>query len=123
MAKLQASAQDQATETTRAQILLNTSRSYFALLRAQALLKVAVQTVAARQTVVDQVTALAESKMKSNLDAVSFVNVNLSDAKLLLVQAQSDLHAAEADLATAMGLPNESGFVLSEGRIHARSSA
>ena len=36
MAKLQASAQDQVTETTRAQILLNTSRAYFAVLRAQA---------------------------------------------------------------------------------------
>jgi len=33
---------------------------------------------------------------------------------LLLVQAQNDLKAAEADLATAMGLPNESGFILEE---------
>jgi outer membrane protein len=113
MAKLEASAQDQVTETTRAQILLTTSRAYFAVLRAQALLKVATQTVAARQTVADQVSALAESKLKSNLD-VSFANVNLADAKLLLVQAQSDLKAAEADLAAAMGLPNESGFVLDE---------
>jgi outer membrane protein len=113
MAKLEAAAQDQVTETTHAQILLSTSRGYFAVLRAQAVLKVAEQTVAARQTVVDQVSALAESKLKSNLD-VSFANVNLADAKLLLVQAQSDLKAAEADLATAMGLPNESGFVLDE---------
>ncbi len=113
MAKLQASAQDQVAETTRADILLNTSRAYFGLLRAQAVLKVAARTVAARQTVSDQVTALAESKLKSNLD-VSFANVNLADAKLLLVQAQSDVKAAEADLAAAMGLPNESGFVLSE---------
>ena len=83
------------------------------MLRAQAVLKVADQTVAARQLVADQVTALAESKLKSTLD-VSFANVNLSDAKLLLVQAQNDLKAAEADLATAMGLPNEAGFVLQE---------
>ena len=113
MAKLQASAQDQVTETTRAQILVNTSRAYFALLRAHALLKVADQTVSARQTVSDQVTALAESKLKSNLD-VSFANVNLADAKLLQVQAQSDVKAGEANLATAMGLPNESGFVLDD---------
>ncbi|HZY41646.1 MAG TPA: TolC family protein, partial [Anaerolineae bacterium] len=57
MAKLQATAQDQVTETTRAQILLNTSRAYFAILRSQAVLKVANQTVAARQTVSDQITA------------------------------------------------------------------
>jgi outer membrane protein len=113
MAKLNASAQDQVTESTRAQILLATSRAYFAVLRAHSVLTVATQTVAARQTVSDQVTALAESKLKSTLD-VSFANVNLADAKLLLVQAQNDLKAAEADLATAIGLPNEAGFDLAE---------
>lgn len=113
MARLQAAAQDQVTETTRAQILLITSRAYFAVLRAQAVVKVADQTVAARQLVVDQVTALAESKLKSTLD-VSFANVNLSDAKLMQIQAQNDLKSAEADLATAMGLPGQSGFILSE---------
>jgi len=113
MAKLQAQAQDQATEDTRARILLATSRAYFGLLRAQAVMKVADQTVAARQLVVDQVTALAESKLKSTLD-VSFANVNLSDAKLLQVQAQNEAKAAEAGLATAMGLPGQIGFILSE---------
>jgi outer membrane protein len=113
MAKLQASAQDQVTEATRDQILLAVSRAYFAVLRAQSVLKVANQTVAARKAVADQVSALAESKLKSTLD-VSFAKVNLSDAELLVVQAQNDLKAAEADLATAMGLPNETGFDLSE---------
>src|SRR5436305_9240523 len=56
MAKLQASAADQVTESTRADILLNTSRAYFAVLRAQAVLTVAQQTVAARQLIVDQIT-------------------------------------------------------------------
>ncbi|HXA49745.1 MAG TPA: TolC family protein [Candidatus Acidoferrum sp.] len=113
MAKLQASAQDQVTEATREQILLSVGRAYFAVLRAQAVLRVANQTVANRQAVADQVAALAESKLKSTLD-VSFANVNLADAKLLEVQAQNDLKASEADLATAMGLPNEAGFVLQD---------
>lgn len=113
MANLQAEAQDAATETTRAQIVLDTSRTYFALLRAQAVAKVADQTVADRQLVVDQVTALAESKLKSTLD-VSFAKVNLADAKLLQVQAQNDVKSAEANLAAAMGLPGTSGFILSE---------
>lgn len=113
MSKLQAKAQDQATEATRADILLAVSRAYFAVLRAQAVLKVADQTVAARQLVVDQVTALAQAKLKSMLD-VSFANVNLSDAKLLQVQAQNDLQAQQAQLATVMGLPRESGFILAE---------
>ena len=113
MADLRAKAQDQVTETTRAQILLATDRAYFAVLRAQSVLKVAQQTVDARQLVVDQVTALAESKLKSLLD-VSFAGVNLADAKLLLSQSLNDVKAAQADLATALGLPNETAFVLSE---------
>jgi outer membrane protein len=113
MAKLRAEAQDQVTETARAQILLATGSAYFAVLRARSVLQVANQTVAARQLVSDQVTALAGSKLKSTLD-VSFANVNLGEAKLLQVQAQNDVQAAEAELATAMGLPNEAGFVLAE---------
>jgi outer membrane protein len=113
MAKLNAQAQDEAANTTRAQILLATGRGYFAVLRAHAVLRVARQTVQARQTVAEQVGALAESKMKSTLD-VSFANYNLSEARLLESQAQNDLKAAEAQLATAMGLPNEAGFDVSE---------
>jgi outer membrane protein len=112
-ARLRADAQDQATEATRARIELNTAAAYFAVLRAHAVLKVAEQTVKARQDVADQVTALAESKMRTTLD-VSFANVNLSDARLLVVQAQNDLKTAEATLATAMGLPNETAFDLQE---------
>ena len=112
-AKLRAEAQDQATETTRAQILLATHQAYFGLLRAEALLKVAHQTVDARQLIADQVTALAEAQLKSQLD-VSFANVNLSDAKLLLASALNNVQAAEADLATAMGVPGQNGFVLTD---------
>jgi len=113
MAKLQAAAQNQLTETTRADILLATSSAYFAVLSAQSVLQVVDETVKTRQTVVDQVTALAESKLRSTLD-VSFANVNLSGAKLLQVQAQNELKAAEARLATAMGLPGGAVFVLAD---------
>jgi outer membrane protein len=113
MAKLQAAAQDQLTEATRADILLATSSAYFAVLSAQSVLQVVDETVKTRQTVVDQVSALAESKLRSTLD-VSFANVNLSGARLLLVQARNELKAAEARLATAMGLPGEPTFVLAE---------
>lgn len=113
MAKLQAQAQDQVTETTRANLLLATSQAYFAVQRAQAVAKVANDTVAARQLVVDQVSALAASSLKSTVD-VAFAKVNLSDAKLLQVQANNDVKAAAAQLATLMGLPNETVFNLDE---------
>jgi outer membrane protein len=113
MAKLRAQAQDQITEGTRADILLATSRAYFNVQRATAVLQVATQTVAARQLVSDKVTALEANRLKSMLD-VSFANVNLSDAKLLLVQAQNDLQSAEAELAAALGLPSQTDFTLSQ---------
>jgi outer membrane protein len=111
--KLRAQAQDQIIESTRADILVTTARAYFTVLRAQAVLNVAQQTVSARQLVSDQVTALARSNLKSGLD-VSFANVNLADARLLLSQAQSDVKSAEAQLSAAMGLPAETAFALAE---------
>lgn len=111
--RFHAQAQQQVSETTRAQVLLQTDRAYFAVLRAQSVLTVARQTVSARQLVADQVTALAKSNLKSQLD-VSFANVNLADAKLLLSGAQNDLSAARADLATAIGAPAQLNLTLAE---------
>jgi outer membrane protein len=113
-ADLHAQASDQTTLDTRAQILVAVDRGYFALLRANGILKVAQETVSTRQLVVDQVTALASSNLRSTLD-VSFANVNLGQAKLLLSSAQNDVHSAEADLSAALGLPGQtSGFTLDE---------
>jgi outer membrane protein len=109
MSNLQAQAQDQAGESTRADVLLGATRAYFDLLRANAVLKVAQQTVAARQLVSDQITALAQSQLRSQLD-VTFANVNLSDAKLLQLQAENGVNSADAALATALGLPDQTTF-------------
>jgi outer membrane protein len=111
--QLQAQAQDQVTETARADILLVTVRAYFAVLRSNSVLQVAQQTVTARQLVSDQITALFNSQLKSQLD-VSFANVNLADAQLLLSQAQNDVKSDEAALAAAIGLPAQTSFSLSE---------
>jgi len=110
---LHAQSQDQATEATRADLILNTTRAYYAVLRAQAVRTVALQTVEARALVAEQVGALAENKLKSTLD-LSFANVNLADARLLLLQASNDLASAKADLAVAMGLPRQADFVLAD---------
>jgi outer membrane protein len=83
-------------------VLLQVDQAYFEALRSLAVLRVARQTVEARQLVVDQVTALAASNLKSGLD-VSFARVNLSQAQLLLVQAQSDVDASFAGLGAAIG--------------------
>jgi outer membrane protein len=111
--KLRAQAQDQVVETALADTLVNTARAYFGILRAQAVLQVARQTVSNRQTVADQITAYFNSQLKSQLD-VSFANVNLADAQLLLSQAQNDLSSAQVQLAAAMGLPAQTSFSLAE---------
>lgn len=111
--KFRAAAEQNNAQATRAQILLQADRSFYLALRAQSVLTVAKQTVAARQLVTDQVTALAASKLKSGLD-VSFANVNLSEAKLLLVSAQNDLDAAFAQLSQALGYPDRQDFMLTD---------
>jgi len=114
-ADLHAQAQDQDTESTRTQLLLAVDQAYFDELRAEAVLKVAKETVAARQLVSDQITALQKSSLRSTLD-VSFSNVNLSDAKLLLATAQNNIDAAQVQLANALGIPGQvrqGGFTLS----------
>ena len=99
---LRADAQRQNVESRRADVLLQVDRAYFNALRARSVQKVAQDTVNARQLVVDQVAALAASKLKSGLD-VSFARVNLAEAQLLLVQARSDIQEAFTALSAAMG--------------------
>ncbi len=113
MARLRAQAQDQTAEAARADTLLAANLAYYAVLRAQAVLQVAAKTVSTRQQVADQITALAQSQLRSTLD-VNFANYNLADAKLLQVQAGNDVKAAAAQLADILGLPNQTEFDLTE---------
>jgi len=110
---LHAQAEQQSVTATRADVLLRVDQVYFGALQAQAVLKVAQETVKARQLVSDQVTALAKSKLKSGLD-VSFANVNLAEAKLLLVQAQNDVESSYAELSAALGYADDRRFELQE---------
>jgi outer membrane protein len=110
---LRADAQRQDLVSVRDDVVLQVDRAYFDGLRAQAVLKVAQQTVAARQVVVDQVSALAASNLKSSLD-VSFAKVSLAQAQLLLVQATNDLQAAFATLTAALGASALTTYELSE---------
>ena len=114
-----ADARDKDVEARRADVLLEVDRAYFDALRAQAVLKVARETVDARKLVADQIEALARSNLKSGLD-LSFAQVNLSEAQLLLVQAQSDVEAAFASLAAATGSSKNASYELAEEDLPAR---
>jgi outer membrane protein len=112
-ASLQAHAADQNAVATREQILLAVNQAFYGALQAQAVLRVAEQTVNARQTVADQVEALFRSKLKSELDA-SFARVSLAQAKLLLLDARNNANAALANLSAVLGFSTLQNFYLVE---------
>jgi outer membrane protein len=120
-AKLRAQAEANNAQATREQILLAVDGAFFAAQQAQSVTRVAEQTVAARQLFLEQVTALATNKLRSELD-VSFAKVNFDDGKLLLSKAQNDLQAAFAQLANLMGLREPKSYRLVEQPIPPEAS-
>ena len=61
----------------------------------------------------DQVSALAKSKLKSELD-LSFASVNLSQAMLLKLDAENNAQAALASLSAVLGYPSLQTITLVE---------
>jgi outer membrane protein len=112
-ANLAAKAENQNALATKEQILLAVDQAFYNALQTQSVLTVAEQTVKDRQTVSDQVGALFKSKLKSELD-FSFANVNLAQAKLLLLDAQNNLNAAQASLSAVLGFQSLQNFQLVE---------
>jgi outer membrane protein len=110
-ANLAAKAENQNAVATKEQILLAVDQAFYNALQTQAVLTVAQQTVADRQTVADQVGALFKNKLKSELD-FSFANVNLAQAKLLLLDAQNNVNAALASLTAVLGFFTLQNFQL-----------
>ncbi|HEX4141226.1 MAG TPA: TolC family protein [Candidatus Methylacidiphilales bacterium] len=93
--------------------VLEVDRAYFDLLRAEAILQVAVATVKTRQTAFDQVAVLVKNQLRSTLDQ-SFDQVALSQAQLLEIEAKSGVREAEAALSTALGFADAQHFTLAD---------
>jgi len=109
--KSQALSAAQRSLLARAKAMLWVDNAYFQTQQAQALLRVADETVNARQLLADQVGALAKNKLRSELD-VSFALVALDEARLLRLQAQNQVDSAFAELSNALGYPGSHRFVL-----------
>jgi outer membrane protein len=112
-ARLGEASQQQQVNATRAQVLLDVDYAYYEVLEAQAVLRVAQKTVDARQVILDRIAALARNKMKSELD-VRFAQVNLDEARLLLLRARNAVDAAFSRLSTALGYREARRFVLAD---------
>jgi len=112
-AHFRANAANDRTNVARAVVVLAVDRSYFDVLRSSAVLRVAQETVHARDVAFRQISDLARNGLKSILDA-NFAQVNLSEAQLLQIQAKSAVNQAEAELSTALGFPDAQHFTLAE---------
>jgi len=111
--QLNSQAAAQNVTATKYDVLLAVNRAYYSVLRAQAVVRVAQQTVDARQLLLDQVNALARNNLKSQLD-VSFAEVSVSEVKLLLINAQDAVDEAYAELARAMGTDQVTNYRLTD---------
>jgi len=110
-ARLQARADEQSAAATKQDVLLAVDQAFYNSLQTHAVLQVAAQTVASRQLLSDQVSALTKSKLRSDLD-LSFANVNLAQAKLLYLDALNNDKASMAALSAILGYPTLEAFEL-----------
>ena len=109
--RLREKAQLESEKAAVADIILAVDHAFYSALGAQALLNVAQETVNARQLTSDQVQALTTAKLKSDLD-LSFANVSLAQAKLLLLDAQNGEQAAFSTLNQILGFEKQSVYQL-----------
>jgi len=107
--QFQAKAEDKNAAATTADITLAVDQAFYNALETRELVKVAEETVRARQTLVDRVSALTQAKLRSDLD-LSFANVDLSRAKLLLLESQNNYQTSLAALSALLGYQDEQTF-------------
>lgn len=111
--KLQEKAQNANALATTEDIVIATDQAFFDALQAQALRKVATQNTATRQTTQSQISSYTQNKLKSTLD-LSFADVNLSQAKLLELNARSNADSTMAALDAVLGLDKQVTYDLVE---------
>jgi outer membrane protein len=107
--QFQAKAEDKNAQATAADITLAVDRACYNVLETRELVKVAEETIKSRQALVDRVGALAQAKLRSDLD-LSFANVDLSRARLLLLESQNNYQASLSVLAALLGYPDQQSF-------------
>jgi outer membrane protein len=111
--QFQAKAEDQNAVATQQDVMLAVDQAFYNGLETRALLRVAQDTVSTRQTLVDQVQALTNAKLRSDLD-LSFSKVALAQANLLLLESNNSYEASLSTLSAILGYPDRQNFKLIE---------
>jgi len=106
-----AKAQLETERATVEDITLAVDQAFYQALTAQSVLKVAQQTLATRQTTGEQIRALTSQKLRSTLD-LSLAEVQISQAQLLLLDAQNSTAAAMASLNAILGSETDQQYQL-----------
>jgi outer membrane protein len=111
--RFSAQASSQAAESVRQQIVRDVDDAYFGLEAAESVRRTAQAVLDFRRVSLRQLSALAQSQLRSTLD-VQFAQVQVSEAELALVRADSTVEAARAQLTEAMGDENDPVYVLTD---------
>jgi outer membrane protein len=109
--EFQAKAEDKNAAATAADITLAVDQAFYNSLETRELVKVARQTLNARQTFVDKIQALTNAKLKSDLD-LSFAKVDVARARLLVLESQNNYQTSLAALSAILGYPDQQDFEL-----------
>lgn len=97
----------------RAQILLGVRRAYFGVLGSESVRRAAAATLSSRQLTLRQVSAMAQSSLRSTLD-VTFAEVAVSEAQLAVEQAENNVGASRAALGAMLGVESVQNVTLED---------
>jgi outer membrane protein len=92
---------------------MQVQEAYFAAEAADSVRKTAQAVLNFRRVTLRQLTALAQSQLRSTLD-VQFAQVMVSEAELAVVRAESNVQKAQAQLAASMGEEGNTSYTLTD---------
>lgn len=110
-ARSTAQAQLENERATQEDITLTLDQAFYQALTAQSVLQVAHQTVAERQATAQQVGAMTKANLRSQVD-LSFAQVQLSQAQLMLLDARNQAQTAMAALNSVLGFEQDKQYTL-----------
>jgi outer membrane protein len=115
-ARFEAKAAGQSEESIRQSILMQVEEAYFSAQGAESIRKTAQAVLEFRQVTLRQLSALAQSQLRSTLD-VQFAQVMVSEAELAVVRADSNVQKTQARLAAAMGEEGAANYILADSTL------
>jgi outer membrane protein len=106
-------AQQKEAVTKKALVILNVQKAFINALLQERLVVIAQETLTRRRAVRDQVDALYKHQLRSKMD-LDLISVEVSNAELALIRANSEVKTHVAALTNAMGLQGPADYRLED---------